>query len=76
MVHIVWYSENMEEQLSFIQRSKLSKKYPICVDADIYDKDEWNSDACNVKLWDLYNSMTDIYIKWYIGCCAISLNVL
>ncbi len=37
MVHIV-YSENMEEQLNFIQRPKLSKNTQFGADADIYDK--------------------------------------
>ncbi len=57
---------NMEEQrLSFIKRLKLSKNNQFGANADIYmHKKWWNSAACDVNQWDLYNSRADTDIKW------------
>ncbi len=40
----------------------VDQKYAI--HADIYmAKDWWNSDACNVNQWDIYNSIADYLYK-------------
>ncbi len=57
MAHIVWYNK---EKTAVTQTEH---KYEFDADADIYTT-WWNSDACNVNQWDLYNSGADSDITW------------
>ncbi len=45
---------------------KKKKKKQFGADPDIYmDKRWWNSDNCNVNMWEFYNNIADTYIKLY-----------
>lgn len=61
MVHIVWYSENIEEEMpQFYSESKLNKNVQFGAVPYIYMDKKYDKMLIpfNVIQWDFYNSIT------------------
>ncbi len=41
MAHIVWYSENMEENTQLYSETQTEQHMQFCADADIYMAKKW-----------------------------------
>ncbi len=62
--------QNKMSCLCFYSETQIEQNMSFGADADIYlDNKRWNSDACNINQWALYNSTADTYINIYKYLC-------